>query len=297
MRIHRTAHARHFTVLPNALLQDRRLSYTARGLLGDLLTRPDGWREDGRQMADRSPQGRLAVSRALRELTQAGYYRVDKVRQPDGTFISEAHVWDTPQQLAPDLTRPGSGAVASGDPDCHPVKDYRQEPSLPASQTVGQPRSDRATPGPTSTAVNEAVAVLFRAIRPEPRLRLGTVEALELAPLVAAWLERGCSQADLSQALLPGLPARMHSAAGLLRDRLVRKLPPVPEPSVAPTTRWFECGACGDPVPRAGICRSCAGLGTPPVRVGGGETTTARGMAKVRAAMRPIGGLRTADAG
>ncbi|WP_335983864.1 hypothetical protein [Streptomyces sp. CA2R106] len=34
--------------MPNTLLQDRRLSYTARGLLADLLSRPDGWREDGR---------------------------------------------------------------------------------------------------------------------------------------------------------------------------------------------------------------------------------------------------------
>ncbi|WBP92141.1 hypothetical protein [Kitasatospora cathayae] len=33
MRVHRTEHARHFTVLPNAVLQFRRLSYTARGLL------------------------------------------------------------------------------------------------------------------------------------------------------------------------------------------------------------------------------------------------------------------------
>lgn len=42
MQIHRSRHARGFTVLPNTLLQDRRLSYTARGLLADLLSRPDG---------------------------------------------------------------------------------------------------------------------------------------------------------------------------------------------------------------------------------------------------------------
>ena len=42
----------------------------------------------------------------------------------------------------------------------------------------------------------QAVALLYRAIRPEPHLRLGAGEAtaLTLAPLVAAWLERGCRQ-------------------------------------------------------------------------------------------------------
>ena len=98
MHVHRSAHTRAFIVLPNALLQDRRLTYTARGLLADLLSRPDGWREDGRQMADRSPQGRGAVARALKELAGFGYYRVEKVRQEDGTILSVAHVWDTPQQ-------------------------------------------------------------------------------------------------------------------------------------------------------------------------------------------------------
>lgn len=97
MQIHRSAHVRSFTVLPNSALQDRRLSYTARGLLVDLLSRPDGWREDGRQMADSSPQGRGAVRRALKELTAAGYYRVEVVRMPDGKVRSEAHLYDVPQ--------------------------------------------------------------------------------------------------------------------------------------------------------------------------------------------------------
>ncbi|MDR3084363.1 MAG: helix-turn-helix domain-containing protein, partial [Streptomyces sp.] len=79
MHVHRSAHARNFTVLPNVVLQDRQLSYTARGLLVDLLSRPEGWREDGRQMADSSPQGRRAIYRALKELVRAGYYRVVKV--------------------------------------------------------------------------------------------------------------------------------------------------------------------------------------------------------------------------
>ncbi|MFE6866821.1 hypothetical protein ACFVFS_09705 [Kitasatospora sp. NPDC057692] len=91
---------RNFTVLPNSLLQYRKLSYTARGLLADPLSRPDGWREDGRHMADTGPRGRGVVRKALKEPTDAGYYRVEKVRLPDGTLRSEAHVYDTPQLAA-----------------------------------------------------------------------------------------------------------------------------------------------------------------------------------------------------
>ncbi|MFJ2578433.1 hypothetical protein [Kitasatospora aureofaciens] len=310
MRINRSRHERGFIALPNTLLQDRGLSYTARGLLVDLLSRPDGWREDGRRMADTSPQGRTAIAKALRELAEAGYYRVEKVRQPDGTFISVAHVYDTPQ-LPASLGRlvPGSGGAVADAAGTKPVKDREKEPSLPEPPAGAQPCSGDAPEGEggrdacgdstTSTdavgqgavdpSVRESVATLFRVLRPEPRLRVGAVEALELAPLVARWLEQGHGEQDLARAVLPGLPARVHSPIALLRDRLVRKLPPPPHSvaaAPAPVPRWSECPTCADPVPHEGICRSCAGLAPRPVAVGGGEAATARGMALVRAALR-----------
>ncbi|MEV7598719.1 hypothetical protein AB0O91_15185 [Kitasatospora sp. NPDC089797] len=269
MQIHRSAHACSFTVLPNGLLQDRRLSYTARGLLADLLSRPNGWREDGRHMADTSPQGRGAVRRALRELKDAGYYRVDTVRLPDGTLRSEAHVFDTPQ-LTPTVPRPATGEPDTGRAVTPSVKDPGEEPTLPDERT------------------RTAVATLFRAIRPEPRLRLGEAEALHLAPLVTEWLARGSDEAGLAHALLPGLPQQMHSPAAILRDRLRRKLPPERAPH-RPSPA--ECAACHDPVPRPGICRPCAGLGgarTP--AVGTGAAATPGGAARAREALRG-GGL------
>jgi hypothetical protein len=297
MHVHRTDHVRNFTVLPNCVLQNRRLSYTARGLLVDLLSRPDGWREDGRHMADTSPQGRGAIRKALKELAEAGFYRVEKVRLTDGTFRTQTHVYDTPQLVAPDVTRPVAGAATAGPGDTPPVKDGRKEPSLPAAQAErAAPQADQAErpdqaepdaqasqPEPDAQAeqatqapqpepdarTREAVAMLYRVIRPEPRLRLGAAEAAALAPLVAQWLERGSSARDLAYALLPGLPARMHSAVGVLRSRLERKMPPAeapPEPSsqrrTEPSKPWYaECAECHDPVPEPGICRTCAGLG------------------------------------
>ncbi|MEU1508631.1 hypothetical protein [Kitasatospora sp. NPDC005748] len=304
MRVHRTEHVRSFTVLPNGLLQDRRLSYTARGLLADLLSRPDGWREDGRHMADSSPQGRGAIRKALKELTEAGYYRVEKIRMPDGTIRTETHVYDTPQLTAlPGVTRPVSGEASTGRAGVPLVKNRYQEPTLPAEQadqlaaTGGEAADrpegreeghtiDQETPAVPDEQAREAVATLFRAIRPEPRLRLGEAEAIELAPLVAQWLERGSTAQDLAQALLPGLPVPLHSPVGVLRSRLQRKLPPgVQAPQQPSKPRYAECAKCHDPVPLPGICRACAGLDARPVEVGGGAPSAARGAARARAAL------------
>ncbi|MFC8717045.1 hypothetical protein [Kitasatospora sp. NPDC057198] len=303
MRVHRSAHVRNFTVLPNCVLQFRQLSYTARGLLADLLSRPDGWREDGRHMADTSPQGRGAIRKALKELTDAGFYRVEKIRMPDGKIVTETHVYDTPQRPAlPGDTRPVSGGSTTGGADALP-KDRYQEPSLPADAASGEAAVDEAAeteggregdqqeteeaPALPDERTRAAVDTLVRVIRPEPRLHLGEAEALALAPLVAQWLERGATHADLAHALLPGLPVPLHSAAAVLRNRLERKIPPAQAPVRSAAARYAECAKCHDPVPAPGICRPCAGLGiVRPPAVGGGAAVTRVGAARVREVMR-----------
>ncbi|MFB7943801.1 hypothetical protein ACFC6L_02675 [Kitasatospora phosalacinea] len=285
MHVHRSAHARNFTVLPNVMLQDRQLSYTARGLLADLLSRPDGWREDGRQMADSSPQGRKAIYKALKELVRAGYYRVEKIKLDDGTIISENHVFDTPQ--LPGATSPGPGAPAAPAAGALP-KDRYQEPSLPAADPDGPRDGPRDVPLLDERG-REAVAVLLRVIRTEPRLRLGQLEAEELAPLVVQWQERGATPADLATALLPGLPVPLHSPVAVLRNRLERKMPPVPAPARR-AARYSECATCHDPVPRPGICISCAGLAPRTPGPGTGAAATRAGAARVRDALRAAKG-------
>lgn len=230
------------------------------------------------------------MAKALRELTAFGYYRVERVRRADGTFVSEVHVFDTPQ-VAPDATRPGPGEAESEDRGANPVKDRGKEPTLPARRPSaaageegrGEPLATQ--PAPTGP-VSEAAATLFRVLRPEPRLRLGAAEALALAPLVSAWLERGCGERDLATALLGGLPEPVHSAPALLRDRLTRKLPPASEPAAPPPKpRPHECGQCARPIPHEGICRACAGLAHEPDDPAVRASIAARGRAKVRAAL------------
>ncbi|MCF3960417.1 hypothetical protein [Streptomyces fuscigenes] len=318
MQIHRSRPTRGFTVLPNAVLQDRRLSYTARGLLVDLLSRPDGWREDGRKMADTSPQGRHAVAKALRELTSFSYYLVERVRRADGTFSSHAHVYDVPRGAwtePPSAEDPGPGPVAAGETGAHPVKDRGKEPTLPpelpATVTVtdaeaggqeacastageGEPESVPTFPEGSDPAMGEAAALLHRVTAQEPRLLLGAAEALALAPLVAPWLARGHGPRELAHALLGGLPGQIHSVSALLRDRLTRKLPPAVEPPAAPKApRWHECTSCGRPTADEGTCRHCEDLDAPRPDTASEHTAAAiRGRALVRQLL--AGGLTEA---
>ncbi|MFB7950064.1 hypothetical protein ACFC6L_34740 [Kitasatospora phosalacinea] len=322
MQIHRSAHARAFIMLPNALVQDRRLSFTARGLLADLLSRPDGWSEDAQQIADSSVQGRSAIRAALKELREAGYYLVVKVRMPDGTIRSEAHVFDVPhrpgaeiirqavqeeteRQARPAAPRPASGAPASGAREALLVKDGEKAPSpLPpeaagggagagqqptARSAGGQAEPDSPPVEPLDERTRAAALALHRALEPEPRLRLGEAEALALAPLAARWLARGFGAAELAQALLPGLPERIHSPRAVVRTRLLDKLPPTCAPERPQARQTHECANCGDPVTRSGLCGPCQGRPKPALKVGGGQASTPAGAARARAGLRPPG--------
>ena len=106
-----------YTVLSNDVLLDTRLSYRARGVLVAILARPDNWRVRSEQLAVEGKEGRDAVRAALTELKDHRYLMVEKVRQPDGTFVTEQVVSDTPHaakpQVAPETEKPAPDNQAS----------------------------------------------------------------------------------------------------------------------------------------------------------------------------------------
>ncbi|MGV9266575.1 hypothetical protein ACWDRR_18175 [Kitasatospora sp. NPDC003701] len=307
LRIHRSPHLSRFVVVPNTLAQNRAISYTAKGLFLDLISRPAEWKETCRQMADSSPQGRRTVEDALDELRAWGYYRVDVVRLPNGRLHSEAHLFDVPQrQMLPGADIPASGEPEHGDRGVLLGKNLVKEPSLPVvtEPQPTEPRGSRAEeeqggredePDSQATATEEqvdedtraAAVILLRAVRPERRLPLGEAEAAALAPLVRAWLERGGSEEGLREALLAGLPSVVYSPAKVLQSRLERKMPPQQNPGVAPLQRrrLAECAECRDPLPEPGLCPTCTGARRQSAPDEARARTTARGLAMVRAAM------------
>ena len=287
MRIHRSARTRFFTTLGNEVLRDNRLSFCARGILGHLLSLPDGQRGDIRTLADRTPEGRERVASALRELETFGYLKRAVKRTPEGKLYTEVNVFDTPDgpsaQVAPEPGLLGSGGLDASPDGDHPVNQRDEESSLPAppAEDAGAGRE-----GGGDEETKASAELLARVARAEPKLSLGRSEALRLAPLVAEWRRRGASDLHVINALTVGLPSGgVYYPARFIETRLRSKMPA--ERAVAPSR--LECDECGVPIIAASLCRSCreaAPVGTRSAT--DFAQVRSRGAALARAALRGL---------
>ncbi|MFJ3574023.1 MarR family transcriptional regulator [Streptomyces rubiginosohelvolus] len=240
---------------------------------------PDGASMSVKQLAKQLPlYGQQAISTALKALSVAGHLRRvrcavgtgDETRWVFRTFWSRTardNEWwttylatETASQAAapaPPPARPESPAVAGPAPEPTPVPPQRTPPQAPDAEPT-------QTTGPSP-----AYLTLARLGRNDHRLGLSADDCTTLEPLAAQWLDRGVTTDYLTNTLTAGLPAQIDSPAGLLRRRLIDKLPPrlpdttnTPANTPAPTRRLLvECTDCGRPgQPEAlpdGLCRPC----------------------------------------
>lgn len=99
-----------FTQTPNETVDDWTLSYRELGLLIRILRMPEGFvirseqlanEGQGKTRAGRKPgrEGREAVRTALRKLALAGYYRLERCRHLDGTFLMRTSVTEEADEL------------------------------------------------------------------------------------------------------------------------------------------------------------------------------------------------------
>lgn len=90
-----------FTKISNALLQDKRISYETRGLLAELLSRPDDWEITVLSIVKSGPAGRDKVYRMIKEAEKFGHLGVRRDRRDDGTLLKQRYmVSDDPRLLA-----------------------------------------------------------------------------------------------------------------------------------------------------------------------------------------------------
>ncbi|MFD3999889.1 hypothetical protein [Streptomyces rubiginosohelvolus] len=105
LKIRRSKPTANFTILPNDLLRDDRLSYCARGVLGELLSRPSGWETNADALSERARrhrgdvvgEGRRGLRAAFAELEAVGYMVRRKEKGEKGRFVTVLEVFDVPQ--------------------------------------------------------------------------------------------------------------------------------------------------------------------------------------------------------
>ena len=102
MTIVRREHRAHFTIVPNAMFTDTRLSVEAKGVLGYLLSRPHMWRVRLEYVGRTLKVGRKKLQRIFRELIGAGYVTREPQRFVAGHRFGDLDyvVRDVPLALA-----------------------------------------------------------------------------------------------------------------------------------------------------------------------------------------------------
>lgn len=210
MRITRSQHQRDFVIIPNAALEDVRLSGKARGYLAYLLSRPDGWSGDSRSLAQVFPDGRDAILSGLRELEKARYLVRTRKRGAKGRWVTGQEIFDVPQPLEPsaepsepvnpqvapwtgfpDPVEPDPVEPDPGEPDSsnktgvQDVRTYGDGGDLELGEQAQQPR--RGVPGraartPAPDVDEEALTAVIRALvpalQPNPHQRRGVEQVL-----------------------------------------------------------------------------------------------------------------------
>lgn len=104
MRIRHSRLTRDFLQVPNATVRDDRLSHMARGILVELLSRPDGWEAtaDGMWQASVAKHGKASPGRrvfraAFAELKEHGYLTAGREPLPGGRHATILMLADVPQ--------------------------------------------------------------------------------------------------------------------------------------------------------------------------------------------------------
>ncbi|MFD3813683.1 MarR family transcriptional regulator [Streptomyces rubiginosohelvolus] len=250
---------------------------------------PDGAAMCVKQLAKQLPlYGQQAISTALKALSVAGHLRRvrcavgagDETRWVFRTFWSRTardNEWWTTYLATETATK----TAAPASPDLAAPVEPPTLIAVPPQRTPPQPTGTEPSPltretppaGHTeatqTTGPSPAYLALARLGRDDHRLGLSAYDCTTLEPLAKQWLDRGVTTDYLTSTLTAGLPAQIDSPAGLIRRRLIDKLPPrlpdttsTPADTPAPNRRLLvECTDCGRPGPPEalpdGLCRPC----------------------------------------
>ena len=106
--IFRNQHEKNFTTLSNEMLNDKTISFKARGLLSFMLSRPTKWVFYSSEIETHSDcDGGTSIASGVRELIKAGYVTRKQTKGADGKWNHCAwDVWETPHIENPRTENP-----------------------------------------------------------------------------------------------------------------------------------------------------------------------------------------------
>lgn len=135
MIIRTVKQAGEFAILPKAMLNSDSLSWEARGMLGYLLEKPDGWQISLTNLVRNGPAKADKVRRILSELEDAGYLVRRRTNGDGGAFKWDSEIYESPQPVVPPYAEnpymvpsPCAGLPSMGEPSM--VKPSMGEPSM-----------------------------------------------------------------------------------------------------------------------------------------------------------------------
>ena len=76
-----------FALVDKNFINDKRLSYKAKGILVYILSKPDDWKVVIRDLINNAADGKASIYAGLKELERYGYYVKEPVRDEDGRRI------------------------------------------------------------------------------------------------------------------------------------------------------------------------------------------------------------------
>lgn len=166
-----------FVQIANAAMQDRRLSFTARGILAYILSLPPDHHLTSEWLESQATESRRIMRAALRELETFGYYRKTKKSGGRGAWAWEHVMSDAP--MADDGERTGEDVfpqVVSSDHHRSDVnrsdvirsdKDLKTEEPKHEDQKMAQERASRraqASGSRTTRTRSEVIADVRKAV-------------------------------------------------------------------------------------------------------------------------------------
>lgn len=168
-------------------LDDKKLTYKAKGILTYLLTRPDNWRFNKSQVMGMSEGGESSFDSGIKELKERGYLRIEKSSDGEGKFLYEWYPQETatfyaepiPQeeldklppavkntlvlQITPEGDFPGTDnpVPEKPSPDNHPLYHIGSNNKDKTTRSKQRVSASKAPPLPTTIAETMAVGHEF----------------------------------------------------------------------------------------------------------------------------------------